>query len=280
MDMLARFFKNNQNNSINPLVVRHRGKSFKALDEGAKWVFKGHAEKPFWKWVCSWARAIRKPSDIGFDDGDFILPPLIENQHLVHSEAKPEGMLFSLPAVGLDEQRKERRRTMADRCEYAANLVRDTGEAAIVWCHLNEEGDALEKLIPGSIQVSGKDDDEAKERKFLNFIDGSSRVLIVKPKIGAWGLNFQHCNHMVTFASHSFEQYYQGVRRCWRFGQKRQVTVDIVTTEGEKSVLSNLQRKSEAADAMFASLVEHMNDAISVARTVEFTKSMESPAWL
>lgn len=280
MDMLARFFKNNQNNSIKPHIIRQRGRDFKALDEGAKWVFKGHAEAPFWRWVCSWARSIRKPSDLGFDDSEFMLPPLLERHHVIDSSTAPDGMLFSLPAIGLDEQRAERKRTIKDRCEFAASLVNHTGKPAAVWCQLNEEGDLLERLILDAIQVSGRDDDEAKERKFLEFIDGNARVLIVKPKIGAWGLNFQHCSHMVTFASHSFEQYYQSVRRFWRFGQTQPVTVDVVAAEGEKAVIANLQRKGKGAEIMFDRLVEHMHDAMEIKRTREFTNEMEKPSWL
>ena len=280
MDMLSRFFKNNQGNSIKPTVFRHGGKNFTQLDDNAKWRFKGHAEIPFWKWVCSWARAIRKPSDLGFEDGPFILPPMTERQHLVDAETLPDGKLFALPAVGLQEQREERRRTIRERCERAAELVNNTGKSATVWCHLNDEGDLLEDLIPDAIQVSGKDDDDAKTEKFMAFIDGQARVLITKGKIGAWGLNLQHCAHSVTFPTHSFEEYYQSIRRFWRFGQSRPVVSDIVTTEGEKSVLANLQRKAQAADKMFSDLTAHMCDALHVDRSVEFTKKEEMPHWL
>lgn len=278
-DMLQRFFKNDQN-TVKPMVYRHYGQNFKALDDAAKWRFKGHAEIPFWRWVCSWARAIRRPSDLGFSDDGFILPPLIENDHLVEANKLAPGMLFSLPAVGLKEQREERRRTIDERCDKSASLVADTGKPALVWCHLNDEGDRLESIIQEAVQVSGSDSDEAKEEKFLAFAGGQIRVLVTKPKIGAWGLNFQHCSHVTFFPSHSFEQYYQGVRRCWRFGQKSPVVVDIVTTEGEKSVLQNLQRKAKAADKMFSDLVEHMNAAVSIDRGVRFTKQEEVPAWL
>jgi hypothetical protein len=280
MDMLSRFFKNDQGNSIKPMVRRDRGKNYTKLDDNAKWRFKGHAEAPFWQWVCSWARAVRKPSDLGFVDGAFILPQLIERQHQVETHKKPEGMLFALPAHGLAEQREERRRTIDERCERAAGLVNGTGNPAIVWCHLNDEGDILERSIPDAIQVSGKDSEEAKEEKFLAFIDGKARVLITKDKIGAWGLNFQHCAHSVSFPTHSFESYYQSIRRCWRFGQTQEVVSDIVTTEGEKDILSNLQRKSVAADKMFAGLVAHMNQAVGVSRSVNFTKQEEIPSWL
>jgi hypothetical protein len=270
MDMLNRFFKNDLNNSA---TGRMRG-------EVIKWRFKGHAETPFWRWVCSWARAIRRPSDLGFDDSRFILPPLDESEHLIDTNKPLEGMLFALPAVGLKEQREERRNTITERCEKAAALVAYTGQPALVWCHMNDEGDLLEKLIPDAVQVSGSDSDSAKEERMLGFADGKARVLITKPKIGAWGLNFQHCNHITFFPSHSFEQYYQGIRRCWRFGQKRPVHVDIITTEGERGVLKNLQRKAAQADKMFNSLVDEMNNSISIDRSTHFTKQQEIPTWL
>lgn len=280
MDMLTRFFKNDQNNSIKPHVYRHRGQSFTKLDDNAKWRFKGHAEKPFWRWVCSWAQAIRKPSDLGFDNGRFVLPALVERQHMVDARSLPDGRLFALPAVGLSEQREERRRTINERCEAAASLVNNTGEPAAVWCHLNAEGDLLERLIPDCVQVSGDDSDEAKEEKFLAFIDGQARVLVTKDRIGGWGLNLQHCAHSVSFPTHSFEGYYQTIRRFYRFGQTRPVVSDIVTTEGEKDILANLQRKAGAAERMFAELVAHMREEMSIDRSVTFTKREEAPSWL
>ncbi len=270
MDMLNKFFKNDLNNSA---TGRMRG-------EVIKWRLKGHAELPFWRWVCSWARAVRRPSDLGFDDARFVLPPLTEAEHLVTANELADGMLFALPAVGLKEQRDERRRTINERSDRVAELVNPTGRPALVWCHLNDEGDALEAAIPDAIQVSGADSDERKESKLLAFANGDARVLITKPIIGAWGLNYQHCNHVTFFPSHSFEQYYQGVRRCWRFGQQRPVHVDIVTTEGEMGVLKNLQRKAKQADVMFSNLVAEMNSAVSVERANLHTTPMELPQWL
>lgn len=278
-DMLGRFFKNDQN-TIKPMTYRHHGQNFAALDERAKWRFKGHAETPFWRWVASWARALRRPSDLGCEDGRFILPPLTEQDHLVTAEKLAPGMLFSMPAVGLQEQREERRRTIEERCMKIAALVNDTKRPALVWCHLNDEGNRLAELIPDSVQVSGADSDDAKEERLLAFARGEIRVLVTKPKIGAWGLNFQHCSHVTFFPSHSFEQYYQGVRRCWRFGQTRPVVVDVVTTEGEREVLANLQRKATAADRMFSALVGEMNRATSIKNVIAFTKKVEVPPWL
>ncbi len=278
MDMLNRFFVNQQQTSD----TRGRWKGFAAprAFEGMHWRFKGHAEVAFWRWVASWARAVRHPADLGYADDRFHLPSLTETEHVVEVVTAPEGMLFALPAVGLAEQRSERRRSIRERCERMAALVTATGQPALAWCHLNPEGDLLERLIPDAVQVSGRDSDEAKEEKFLAFASGEARVLISKPKIGAWGLNFQHCAHVAFFPSHSFEQYYQGVRRCYRFGQTQPVQVDIVTTEGERGVAENLQRKAVAASRMFDALVLHMTEAVTLDRQRRYTTPAEMPTWL
>lgn len=269
MDMLNRFFKNDMNNS----ALRHH------YGEAPKWRFKGHAELPFWRWVCSWARAMRQPSDLGFSNDEYILPALIEREHLVQSAFRPEGMLFESAATTLPEQRQEQKATIKERCEMVARLV-DHGKPALVWCHLDAEGDMLEKMIPGSVQISGKNKDEVKEERFLAFTDKQIRVLITKPKIGALGLNFQHCAHITYFPSHSYESYYQAVRRCWRFGQKSEVVVDVIHTEGQRKVLENLNRKAVAAKSMFANLVAEMNNAMSIDRINDRTKTIEVPSWL
>lgn len=267
-DMLSRFFRN-ENSTVNPHSVWGN----------AKWRFKKHAERPFWRWVCSWARAIRRPSDLGFSDEGFILPKLQEVEHVVKARTRPEGFLFDVLASGLKEQRDERRRTLKERCEMAASLT-SKHSRSVVWCHLNEEGNLLEKLIPGCVQVSGADPDEAKEEKLLAFIRGDFKVLVTKPVVAGFGLNMQSCAHVVTFPSHSFEQYYQSVRRCWRFGQKRPVTVDVVASEGEAGVLRNLKRKAAAADRMFSELVATMNDALKISADDSYRKPVEVPAWL
>jgi hypothetical protein len=270
MDMLNRFFKNDLNNSA---TGRMRG-------EVIKWRLKGHAEVPFWRWVCSWARAIRRPSDIGFDDTRFVLPGLNETEHLIDVETPAEGMLFALPAAGLKEQREERRRTLRERCEKAASLVTGTGQPAVVWCDLNDEGDLLANLIPDAVQVSGSDSDEAKEERLTGFSEGQFRVLVTKQKIAGWGMNWQHCAHMTDFPSHSFEGYYQKVRRFWRFGQQRPVQVDLITTEGGRGVLKNMQRKASQADRMFTHLVAEMNASMAIERAAAFAKTQEPPKWL
>lgn len=274
MDMLGRFFKNDANTA-------DTGRKFGVGGGGRPtWRFKGHAEVPFWRWVASWARALRRPSDLGFSDDGFELPPLVENEVIVPSITRREGMLFAMPAHGVDEQREERRRTIRERCERAATLINAHRDAAVAWCHLNDEGDLLERMIPGSAQVSGRDSDEAKVEKFEAFARGETRVLVIKPEIGAWGLNWQHCAHMTTFAGYSFEQYYQAVRRSWRFGQTRSVIVDRVASDGETEVLAALRRKAEQADAMFTSLVAHMREGMAVARSSYGTRAVEVPSWL
>lgn len=269
MDMLNRFFKNDQNNSA----------TRRMYGEAAKWRFKGHSEQPFWRWVCSWARAMRKPSDLGFDDAEFILPPLSVREHLIESQFRPEGFLFEVAATTLPEQRAEQKATISERCAKVAGLV-DHDRPALVWCHLDAEANEMEATIPGAVQISGKHRDEVKEERFMAFASGDIRVLITKPKIGAWGLNFQHCNHICYFPSHSFEQYYQAVRRCWRFGQKLPVTVDLVHTEGQSKVLENLQRKSGQAAQMFDNLVAEMNHAISINSCRGRVNPVEAPSWL
>ena len=270
MDMLNRFFKNDQNNSdtkTSRFGVR------------PKWRFKGHAEEAFWRWVSSWACAMRRPSDLGFDNSGFDLPALEHRQHVVVARSKPDGMLFDLPAFGIREEREELRRTLAERCEEAAGLL-VKADSAVAWCQLNDEGDLLANLIPGAVQVRGTDDPDKKEEALVAFGRGDIRVLVTKPSIAGWGLNWQHCNRMTFFPSHSYEQYYQAVRRCWRFGQKRPVTVDIVTTEGGQSALKNLERKSAAADRMFDALVLHMKDALSITRGTTYDTPVQVPAWL
>lgn len=266
-DMLTKFFKKK-------FAADYRGWNRQ------KFHLRGYAERDFWRWICSWARAVRKPSDMGFDDADFVLPPLVTREHVVESRTRRPGYLMDLPPRGLDEEREERRRTISERCEKVAELVTERDDCSICWCHLNDEGDLIERLIPGAVQIAGSEPDDAKEEKFLAFQSGEFKTLVTKPVIGAWGLNLQHCNHQTFFPSHSYEQYHQAVRRCWRFGQTRPVTIDMVSSSGEEGVLANLQRKAEQADAMFENLVSLMNDSLSISRSTYGTTRAEVPAWL
>ena len=278
-DMLSRFFKNDEGSAVAAASGRNTGYA-NSSGHSAGWRLKGHAHESFWRWVASWSRALRMPSDMGYDDADFVLPALNLEEHLVEASTLADGMLFALPAVGLHEQREESRRTLTERCERAASLVNDTGEPAIVWCHLNDEGNMLEDLIPDAQQVAGSDSIEHKEQTIIDFIDGRLRVLISKPRIFGWGLNLHHCAHMTFFPTHSYEAYYQCVRRCWRFGQKRPVKVDIVTTKGGRKVMDNLQRKSELSARMFESLIQHMNESLTINRSTYKRISMEVPTWM
>jgi hypothetical protein len=189
-------------------------------------------------------------------------------------------MLFDLPAESLQEQREEQRRTLKERCEKAAELVSAHSDPAVVWCHLNDEGDTIAGIVKDSEQISGADSDERKEELLTAFASGQLRVLVTKPILAGFGLNWQHCANQVFFPSHSFEQYYQSIRRCWRFGQTRPVVVDIVTTKGNAGVRANLQRKADAADEMFSRLVEMMNDSLHISRSNPFKKESEVPSWL
>jgi hypothetical protein len=270
MDMLSRFFTNKLRS------VSSRGQSMGG--EQVEWRLKGHAEQAFWQWVSSWARAIRQPSDLGFNDERFHLPPLNVNEIKVGATTAPPDRLFDLPAIGLQEERQENRRTLTERCEAAAEAIADAA-TGVAWCHLNDESKLLANLIDGAVEVSGADSAEQKESKLLAFGRGEIRVLVTKPSIGAWGLNWQHSHRMTFFPSHSYEQWYQAIRRMWRFGQTETVTVDVITTEGGSRVLANLQRKSDQADAMFSALVTHMNNSFRVTGP-DYSNKVEVPKWL
>jgi len=275
IDMLNKFFKNDQNNSS----LRARAVRFGGITHQAKWRFKGHAEDPFWRWVCSWAKSCRMPSDMGFNNDGFILPPLIENQTIVKTSRPLNGKLFAMPAIGLREEREERKITLRERCEKVAELTQHNNPV-LVWCHYNEEGDLLEKIIKDALQVKGSQSDKLKEERLIGFANGDFRILITKPKIGAWGLNYQHCSNITFFPSHSFEQYYQGIRRCWRFGQKNPVYVDIISTEGELDIMKNLQRKANASDKMFRKIVQFMNDHMEIKNIENYNEPEIIPSWL
>lgn len=246
-------------------------------EQTQQWNLKGHARKRFWQWICSWAIALRKPSDLGFPDKGFILPELHMRQHLIRGEGDFLG--FWPEAVTLDEQRVERKRTLNERCEKVAELI-PRKDFAVVWCHLNPEGDLLEEIIPDAVQVQGSDPPEVKEERLTAFSRGQIRTLITKPKIGGFGLNWQHCNRMTFFPSHSFEMFYQAIRRCWRFGQKREVIADIITGEGENRVLANMQRKEKQASEMFSALVAEMTPYQRNGKAPERKMKVEVPEWL
>ena len=227
----------------------------------SQWRVKGHAEEEFWKWVCSWAVMIRKPSDLGYDDGKFILPPLEMEQITVHSEEPTDGMLFAMEAQTLQERQGARRVTIEDRAKACANIVNATSEQCLVWCDLNDESAMLTRLIPGAVEVKGSDSEEHKERSLLGFSRGDIRVMVTKGKIAGFGMNFQSC-HNVFFVglSDSYELFYQAIRRCWRFGQNSTVKCYVITSDIEGAVVKNIQRKEEDAKRMAEMMVSNMHE--------------------
>lgn len=275
IDMLNQFFVNN--NKTSATRGAWRGHGAPRTFEQPHWRFKGHSQDHFWRWVSSWARAVRSPSDLGYDPDGFLLPPLKTRCHVVDSDQPLDDTLFTMPAVGLQEERAELRRTITERCDMAAKVLADAA-SGVAWCHLNAESTLLTKLIDGAVEVNGSDSPDAKEEKLLAFSRGEARVLVTKPKIGAWGLNWQHCHRMTFFPSHSYEQYYQAIRRSWRFGQQNTVTVDVITTPGGEGVLANLERKAAAADLMFDQLVRHMRNTYTPT-SYPHTTRVEIPAW-
>jgi hypothetical protein len=268
-DMLSRFFKKAE-------------KTYTRRDEhrGEVWRFRGHSESHFWRWVCSWARAVRRPSDMGCEDGDFVLPPLSVREHIIEANRPRDGFLFEVPAVGLREQREERRRTISERCEMAAELVNRSDGPCVSWCQLNDEGDLLTGLIDGAEQVAGSDSDDRKASVLQAFADGEVRALVTKPVIAGWGLNWQHCAHQTYFPGHSWEQWYQSVRRSWRFGQSKEVTIDVVATGGDADVMANLNRKQEASDRMFENLVSMMFKSLDIKSEPYGGNEGTAPPWM
>jgi hypothetical protein len=244
------------------------------------WRLKGHAIDAFWSFAASWARAIRHPRDIGFEQDGYDLPPLQLTTRLLPSSA-PEGFLFPIEARTLDEQRHERRTTIEARCAAVAELVQADPSPFLAWCSLNDESAMLGRMIPGAVELSGSDSDDVKEEKVLAFATGQIRALVTKPKICSHGVNWQSCHRMSFFPSHSHEQFYQAVRRCWRFMQRHPVIVHIVTTEAESSVLENLRRKEREAGQMFSRLVDHMRSHYSdQPDTYNPTQPLILPSWL
>lgn len=229
------------------------------------WRLKGHAKHLFWKWVASWGALIRSPADLGHDATAYALPPLHVTQHTVDAGSAPmEGMLFALEASSLMERRAARMASLHARVKSCAELVNaQPDEPWLIWCDLNAEADALREAIPDAVEVRGNDDDDVKEQRLMDFAHGKIRVLISKPRIAGWGMNFQICARMAFVGvTDSFEAYYQAVRRCWRFGQKRPVHAHIFASEQEGSVVANLARKEADAKAMAESLSAETLEAV------------------
>ena len=232
-----------------------------------KFRLKGHAQDDFWKWVASWAVAIRNPSDLGYTDsgyafGDFVLPSLRYRHSFTKVGFRPDNELFDREAITLSDQRAVARQSLNLRSQIAADVVNASTEPFLVWCNLNDESKELTRLIPDAVEIKGSDSPEHKTQSMIGFCNGDIRVLVTKPKIAGFGMNFQHCNEIIFVGlSHSFEQLYQATRRCWRFGQTRPVTVHIIDDKANARIVKNIERKERNAAIMMKEITMHMNEA-------------------
>jgi len=227
--------------------------------ETQKWRLKGHAKNPFWEWVCQWAVMVRSPSDLGYSDDGFVLPELNIIEHTVpvdHADAAHAGLLFMPEAKTLSEQRATRKATLEKRVRAVADIVAAEPDAPwLIWCELNAEGDALTKAIDGAIQIKGSDSHDDKASRMLGFASGDHKILVTKPSVAGFGMNWQHCAKMAFVgASNSYEKTYQAIRRCWRFGQKERVDVHMVRAETESAVAANFRRKERDAARMASAM--------------------------
>lgn len=268
-DMLTKFFTNNED-TISPMNI------------GTQWILKGHAKENFFKWVSGWSISMRKPSDLGFNDTLFALPELKTNFHSVKNEnnmsSNGQMLMFSTVARRLTEVRNENRWTIEKRCEKAFDLS-SKHETSVYWCNLNNEGDLLSELDKSAYQIKGSMNLDKKEELLVGFFKGDIKKLITKPKMTAFGLNWQHCNHTVYFPTFSYEQYYQAIRRFWRFGQKNEVIADLVFSDGQKRVLDSLIAKTKKANELFTKLNTNLHSSFDVKQT-EFNKKIKLPNFI
>ncbi len=263
-------------NQMLAMFFTHKGETT------SQWTLKAHAKRRFWEWVSTWARAIRRPSDLGYDDGKFKLPPLFHVWHIVRAVV-PKGQLFVQPAVTMEEQRAERKMSLQARCEEVARHVeKQAKDSWVNWCHLNSESDLLEKIIPNAVQVSGSMPDEEKEERLIGFVEGHIQILIIKPRIGGFGMNWQHCSNVSYFPDDSYEKFYQCVRRCWRFGQKRSVTCHIISSERQSRIVKNMLRKERQASEMYDGIIRNMSEFQTGKKAPEDNKmqKVKVPSWL
>ena len=269
MDMLQRFFRNNENN-IRPQEI------------GNKWYLKPHAKDDFFSWLNLWSITLKKPSDLGFNDSKHILPNLIENITEVKNQnnwvINGQMMLFNGIARTMSEVREEQKGTTTIRCEKAVELAKD--KTSVYWCHFNDEGNLLQELDKDAIQIKGGDSIDKKESILMDFANGDIKRLITKPKITSFGLNWQHCNHTVYFPTWSYEQYYQAIRRFWRFGQKNDVIVDLVVSDGQERVLESLRYKTQKAKEFNESIQKAINKKVDTSSNKEFNKQITTPKFL
>lgn len=228
----------------------------------SKWRLKGHGERKFWEWMATWAITITKPSDLGFSDEGYDLPPLNMHEHMVKSPESETGLFVDI-ARTLNERRQAKKDTLAERVAKVADLCNDNDDQWLVWCHTNDESAMLAKAIDGAVEVKGSDSADHKESAMEGFSASSVRVLISKPSICGFGMNWQHCQNMAFVGlDDSYEQMYQAIRRCWRFGQTKPVNVHIVTAEALGAIRANIERKEKQMEQMQLSMVDHMRDAM------------------
>lgn len=267
-DMLGKFFKNN-NNSIDP---KHAGE---------KWYLKPHAEKDFFSWVNQWAIMVKMPSDLGFSNDRYILPKLNVNTHVIKNkellQIDGQIQMFNKPAKGFNEVRVEVKQTIKERCEKAVELAK--GKTSVYWCNRNEESKLLSQLDPEAVEIIGSQSMEKKEQILLDFAQGKIKRIITKAKMTGMGLNWQHCNHSVFFPTYSYEQYYQSIRRFWRFGQKNEVNIDMVISDGQTKVLESLQKKTKKAIELHENLTKNVNGVFEE-KIKEFNKEILLPKFL
>lgn len=254
------------------------------------WRLKGHVKNNiFWKWMASWSIMITKPSDIGFEDGNFLLPKIKYHQHIIPTKTKPSFGFFPEIAQTLNDRRKVRNETIEIRCNKAAKLINAKKDRWVIWCNLNAESEILTKIIDDSKEVAGCHSNEIKTNRMINFANGNLKRIVTKPKIAGLGMNWQVCNKAAFVGlSDSWEQFYQAVRRIWRFGQGKEVDIHIFIEEREGAVLKNIQRKDKQAKDMIRAMVKYMKEITkrelqsSKREMIEYTptKIMELPKWI
>lgn len=281
----------NQSDFLGVMNAQEMLATFFTHDGGdtSKWRLKGHGKVKFWEWMASWAICIRNPSDLGFDGSAYELPPLNIVEHVVSGGESTEGYMFPVIAQSLTERREAKRNSMNQRIELAASIANGSDGPVIVWCHLNDESTALTKAIPDAVEVTGSMTLDQKADNVMAFTNGKRRTLVSKPSICGAGMNWQHCNTMIFAGMNdSFEEFYQAVRRCYRFGQKRPVTVHIITADTEGAVKANIEKKQRQANEMAGQMVEYMR--MITCKIIEGARSntesykpimpMTIPAWI
>lgn len=265
MDMLGKFFKSNQNS------VDSNNRNI-----GEKFYLKPHAERDFFAWVNQWSMMVKMPSDLGFSNEGYELPALHTNSHVVHNTKQwtinGQKSLFAMPAKSMTEVREEQKLTIEDRCHKAVDLA--SGKTSVYWCNLNEESALLSELDGDAVEIKGGMSIDKKEELLIAFANGEIDRLITKAKMTSMGLNWQHCNHTVYFPTWSYEQYYQAIRRFWRFGQQSEVTCDMVISDGQERVLTALQEKTAKAIALYENLVKNANRAFEY-ETKQFNQQVK-----